>query len=212
MAAPRNARTSSKQRRARQIGRLTRPLERLIFAACVGLSAPHTQRRLYDALSVMTALPRKENAKTKFPRQKVKAAAKTSAGLASAMARGALARSEWVRSGEVVPAKALSHAWGLSVRALAHSLTRGEVLAIKIASRNYYPLEFVVLQRDEVAAVRKHLAGLEPAEQLAFWKRKHGALRGQTVVQTLTESTKALSLADVVAVAKTLTAQMRAAS
>lgn len=153
-----------------------------------------------------------EHAKTKSTRQKVAPVTKTSTGLASAMAHSVLARSEWVRSGELVPAKALSQAWGLSARALTHSMARGEVFAIKIANRNYYAQEFLVLHRHEVAAVCEQLACLEPAEQLVFWKRKHGALGGQTVLHALTARTEGQSLANVVAVAKALTAQMRAAS
>jgi hypothetical protein len=106
-------------------------------------------------------------------------------GLAAAVSRGEAAKVEWVASGEVVSAKTLADAWGLTPQALGPAATRGEVFAIVVKSVRYYPKEFLELNRDDVATVSKALGSLSPAEKLIFWKRPHGALGGKTVLQSL---------------------------
>jgi hypothetical protein len=127
-------------------------------------------------------------------------------GLTGATALGEAARMEWVRSGEIVPAKALSDSWGLTPKALGSAGKRGELFALTLRKRRYYPSEFLKLDRNDVAAVCKQLKGLDPAEQLVFWKRKHGSLGGKTVFDVL--STKQSNrLVKVVQLARALTAQ-----
>jgi hypothetical protein len=111
--------------------------------------------------------------------------AKSQRGLASAVARGEAAKVEWVRSGEVIPAKTLAHKWGLTPQALGPASERGEVFAIVVKRQRYFPREFVELERDVVGTVSKSLGRLTPEEKLVFWKRPHGALGGKTVAQFL---------------------------
>lgn len=105
--------------------------------------------------------------------------------LAAAVAQGEAAKVAWVASGEVVSAKTLADAWGLTPQALGPAAARNELFAIVFKGRRYYPREFLVLNRDDVSAVSKALGSLPPSEKLIFWKRAHGALGGKTVLQVL---------------------------
>ncbi len=140
-----------------------------------------------------------------------KQAAVAQGGLAGAESRGEAAKVEWVRSGQLVPAKDLADAWNLTPQALGPAAKRGELFAVSVKNQRYYPREFLQLDRDTVATVSKQLEGLDPSEQLMFWKRKHGALAGKAVIEVLTAGKQAVpQLAKVVALAQSLTAQMRA--
>ena len=114
---------------------------------------------------------------------------------------------EWVRSGEIVPARALSDFWGLTPRALGPAGKRGELFALTLRNRRYYPNEFPKLDRNDVAAVCKQLKGLDPAEQIVFWKRKQGSLGGKTVFDVLSTKQSNQQLVKVVQLAQALTAQ-----
>jgi hypothetical protein len=123
-------------------------------------------------------------------------------GLMGATARGDAARVEWVRSGEIVPAKALADSWGLTPQALGHAGKRGELFAISLRNRRYYPSEFLKLDRNEVATVCKQFRGFDPSEQFVFWKRKHGSLGGKTVFDILSKKHSSQQLVKVVQLAR----------
>ncbi len=106
-------------------------------------------------------------------------------GLEGAVAQGEAAKVAWVASGEVIPARSLADAWGLTPQALGPAADRNELFPIVVKSRRYYPREFLQLNRDDVSAVSKALGNLSPTEKLVFWKRSHGALNGKTVLQVL---------------------------
>lgn len=118
----------------------------------------------------------------------VKPAAKP---LAAAQARGEAAKVEWVRSGEVVPAKELADKWDLTPQALGPAEKRGELFSVVVKRHRYYPREFLTLNRDDVGTVCKQLEPLDATEKLLFWKRPHGALGGKTVSALLSDSKKA---------------------
>ena len=136
--------------------------------------------------------------------------APATSGLAAAKARGEAAKVQWVRSGEVVPAKDLADAWGITPQALGPAAKRGEVFAVTVKNQRYFPREFLELERDDVSTVCKQLEGLDPSEQLVFWKRKHGSLGGKTVSEALSGKQAGPQLVKVVQLAQALTAQMRA--
>jgi hypothetical protein len=108
-----------------------------------------------------------------------------SGGLAGATARGEAARVQWVKDGLVVPGEQLAQAWGLTRQALAAAANRGEVFAVKIGNRLYYPQAFLALYRETVAAVCRALGDLDASEKLMFWLREHGALGGKGVAAAL---------------------------
>lgn len=108
-----------------------------------------------------------------------------SGGLAGATARGEAARVQWVKAGLVVPGEQLAQAWGLTRQALAPAADRGEVFAVKIGNRLYYPQAFLALDREVVARVCRALGTLGASEKLVFWLREHGALGGQGVAAAL---------------------------
>lgn len=143
--------------------------------------------------------------------QRATAATAHAAGLAAANLRGEAAKVEWVRSGEVVSAKELAEAWGLTPQALGPAAKRGEVFAVTVKNQRYYPREFLHLERDEVGTVCKRLEGMDPSEQLIFWKRKHGALGGKTVYEALSNGKRGgPRLLEVVELAHAYAAPMRA--
>ena len=106
-------------------------------------------------------------------------------GLAGATARGEAARVQWVKDGLVVPGEQLAQAWGLTRQALAPAAERGEVFAVKVGNRLYYPRSFVGMDRETVATVCRALGDLGSSEKLMFWLRDHGALAGKSVAAAL---------------------------
>ena len=110
-------------------------------------------------------------------------------GLAGATARGEAARVQWVKDGFVVPGEQLAHAWGLTRQALAPAADRGEVFAVKIGNRLYYPRAFLGMDREAVAAICRALGDLGASEKLMFWLREHGALAGKSVDAALDAGT-----------------------
>lgn len=106
-------------------------------------------------------------------------------GLAGATARGEAARVQWVKSGLVAPGEQLAQAWGLTRQALAPAADRGEVFAVKVGNRLYYPQAFLGMDREAVAAICRALGDLGASEKLMFWLRDHGALAGKSVAAAL---------------------------
>lgn len=106
-------------------------------------------------------------------------------GFAGATARGEAARVQWVSEGLVVPAEQLARAWGLTRQALAPAADRGELFALKVGNRLYYPQPFLSLDRKTVASVCRALGNLDSTEKLMFWLRDHGSLQGKSVAAAL---------------------------
>ncbi len=106
-------------------------------------------------------------------------------GLAGASARGEAARVQWVHAGLVVPGEQLARAWGLTRQALAPAAERGEVFAVKVGNRLYYPHAFLGMDREAVAMVCRALGDLGSSEKLMFWLRDHGTLAGKSVAAAL---------------------------
>ena len=111
--------------------------------------------------------------------------AQAAVGLAGATARGEAARVQWVKDALVVPGEQLAHAWGLTRQALAPAADRGEVFAVKVGNRLYYPQAFLGMDRETVAAICRALGELGASEKLMFWLREHGALSGKSVAAAL---------------------------
>ena len=121
-------------------------------------------------------------------------------GLAGARARGEAARVQWVRDGLVVPGEQLAHAWGLTRQALAPAADRGEVFAVKVGNRLYYPRAFLGMDREAVSAICRALGDIGASEKLMFWLREHGSLAGKSVAAAL-ETGTALAKAERLAAA-----------
>jgi hypothetical protein len=111
--------------------------------------------------------------------------ARATGGLVGATARGEAARVQWVKAGLVVPGERLAQAWGLTRQALAPAADRGEVFAVKVGNRLYYPQAFLGMDRETVAAICRALGDLGAGEKLMFWLRNHGALAGKSVAAAL---------------------------
>lgn len=131
-------------------------------------------------------------------------------GHSAAQLCGEAARVGWVRSGEVVPAKVLAEAWGLTPQALGPAEKRGELFSVVLKRHRYYPREFLTLNREDVGAVCMRLLPLDEAEKMIFWKRPHGALGGATVAQLLSSREVASQLVRVTQLARSWSAQARA--
>jgi hypothetical protein len=115
--------------------------------------------------------------------------AQPTSGLAGATARGEAARVQWVKEGLVVPGEQLAQAWGLTRQALAPAADRGDIFAVKIGNRLYYPQAFLGMDREAVAAICRALGDLGASEKLMFWLREHGALAGKNVAAALEAGT-----------------------
>lgn len=110
-------------------------------------------------------------------------------GLNGATVRGEAARVQWIKDGLVVAGEQLAQAWGLTRQALALAAERGEVFAVKIRNRLYYPQGFLALDRDTVASVCRALGDIGASEKLMFWLRDHGVLGGKSVARALEAGT-----------------------
>lgn len=128
-------------------------------------------------------------------------------GMVAAAARGAAAKVEWLQSGELVSAKTVASAWGVTPNTLGPAAKRGELFSLVINRQRYYPKEFLELNREDVAEVTKALSGLSPEEMLIFWKRPHGALGGKAVGQLLSISREPAHLGRVTKLARAWAAE-----
>ena len=155
------------------LGRLSEDLGSLRLAM--------TQQRL----QVPPPPGRRRNAQATAVRAADTRQAQATGGLAGATARGEAARVQWVKDGLVVPGEQLARAWGLTRQALAPAAQRGEVFAVKIGNRLYYPRSFLGLDRESVATVCRALGELGASEKLMFWLRDHGTLSGKTAAVAL---------------------------
>ena len=68
---------------------------------------------------------------------------------------------------------------------MAPAADRGEVFAVKVGNRLYYPQAFLGMDRETVASVCRALGDLSSSEKLMFWLRDHGALAGKSVAVAL---------------------------
>jgi hypothetical protein len=138
-------------------------------------------------------LPRTQGVRSRVAHAQFPAADKqhsqASGGLAGATARGEAARVQWVRDGLVVPGEQLAQAWGLTRQALAPAADRGDVFAVKVGNRLYYPQTFLGMDREPVAAICRALGDLTASEKLMFWLHEHGALAGKGVAAALEAGT-----------------------
>ena len=140
-----------------------------------------------------TQLPRTRGAREREAHAKSSTAdnqhAQATGGLAGASARGEAARVKWVKDGLVVHGEQLAQAWGLTRQALAPAAERGEIFAVKVGNRLYYPQVFLEMDREAVAAICRALGDLGASEKLMFWLREHGALAGNSVAAALEAGT-----------------------
>ena len=109
----------------------------------------------------------------------------TPTGLAGALARGEATKVQWVKEGLVVPGEQLARAWGLTRQALRPAAGRGEVFAVKIGNRLFYPRAFLALDRQAVATVCRALGDLDASEKMIFWLREHGSVGGKGIAAAL---------------------------
>lgn len=163
------------------VGRLSEDLGSLRSAISEqGLQLPRTR-----GVRPRVAQPRSSTADNQH--------AQATGGLAGATARGEAARVQWVKDGLVVPGEQLAQAWGLTRQALAPAAERGEVFAVKVGNRLYYPNAFLGMDREVVAAICRALGALGATEKLMFWaararrprrkKRRRGIEGGDGLVQ-----------------------------
>ena len=135
-------------------------------------------------------LPRKRGLQARVVHAKSTTAdSQDAGGLAGAVARGEAARVRWIKDGLVVPGEQLAQAWGLTRQALAPAADRGEIFAVKVGNRLYYPQAFLGMDREAVAAICRALGDLGASEKLMFWLREHGALAGKSVAAALEAGT-----------------------
>jgi hypothetical protein len=72
---------------------------------------------------------------------------------------------------------------------LAPAADRGEIFAVKIGNRLYYPQAFLAMDRQAVATICRALGDLGPSEKLMFWLREHGALAGKSMAAAMEAGT-----------------------
>ena len=134
-------------------------------------------------------LSRTQGVRPRVAQPKPATPAQATGGLAGAVARGEAARVQWVKAGLVVPGEQLAQAWGLTRQGLAPAADRGEVFAVKVSNRLYYPQAFLGMDREAVAAICRALGELGASEKLTFWLREHGALAGKSVAAAIEAGT-----------------------
>lgn len=99
-----------------------------------------------------------------------------------------------------MPGEQLAQAWGLTRQALGPAADRGEIFAVKVGNRLYYPQAFLGIDREAVAVICRALGDLGASEKLMFWLREHGSLAGKSVAAAL-EAGTALAMVERMAAA-----------
>lgn len=205
----------SRIERGRRRLSLEERLEQQIQSELVDVEFQEVPKASLAELSrVMRALPERGKKRTPGPKERlIRERLGKSLGARPQMhAPSEVDKVDWVLSGEVVPAKTLADAWGLTPQALGPAIKRGEIFAIVTRNQRYFPSEFLALDRGSVAQVCKKLEPLGPEEKLFFWKRKHGALGGRTALEVLTATEGGPGLPGVLRLASASSAQARAAA
>ena len=108
-------------------------------------------------------------------------------GLTSALGRGLTARLAWTHDGTLLTATDYAAARGIPPPALPELEALGELFSLDIEGARWYPSELLKLSPDVADAVCRAMAGDEPARQLVFIMRKHGALAGRTVTEAVAQ-------------------------
>ena len=87
--------------------------------------------------------------------------------------------------------------WGMTPQGLQKAAARGELTAMKVSNRTYYPAVLCELPRPFASRLGQALRSLSPAQQLIFLLRRHGALDGKSInyLTTSAEQARALELA-----------------
>ena len=108
--------------------------------------------------------------------------------------------------GTLVSAQSLVDAWQMQRQALEQRVDKGQLFKLKIKNRNWYLGGMQTLLPDVVAAVCQAFGSAPAIDHLLFWIRRHGALQGHTVAETLSAEDDA-GLKAVIALAQAMAAQ-----
>jgi hypothetical protein len=119
--------------------------------------------------------------------------------LSDAIARGEVAKREMVRDRILVAPDVLATLWQTPPERLNELESAGELFTVRVDEHPYVPA--LMLEVDE-ASTRRICLALQPIRgwpAFSFWYRRHGALRGLTLIQVLHQGIgldRVLELAD----------------
>lgn len=118
-------------------------------------------------------------------------------GLEAALRRGQERLAKWATDGVLVPGSSLASSWGWSIADFRQVRARGDIFAVDVAGHDFFPAAWSHLEPLDVIEVCRVQHQLSPSQQLVFWLKKHGGLRGSTVREALTTGnrTRVLELA-----------------
>ena len=117
--------------------------------------------------------------------------------LESARQAGQVQLVAWVEEGALMASEEFAAKWGMTPQGLQKAAARGELPAIKVSNRTYYPAVLCELPRPFASHLGQALRSLSPARQLIFLLRRHGGLDGKSIgdLTTSAEQARALELA-----------------
>ena len=115
--------------------------------------------------------------------------------LGSARQAGQVQLVEWVKDGTLMASDEFATQWGMTPQGLHKAATRGELPAIKVTNRTYYPTVLCGLPRPFASSLGQALCSLSPVQQLIFLLRSHGALDGKSVAELTTSAQRVRALA-----------------
>lgn len=123
--------------------------------------------------------------------------AKATGGYPAALERGHLVRLGWTQDGTLISAVAYATARDIPPSALSELEAKGELFSLDIDGARWYPSELLKMPPAAAAAICRTLAGSDPAQQLIFLMRTHGALAGQAAAEAVAQGglAKVLQLA-----------------
>lgn len=109
--------------------------------------------------------------------------------LKESLEQGARLMVRWTQDGTLITPQQLSKAWGQDLQTLEAALERGDVFALWIEEALYFPEVFTTLGSDTTARICQALGDQAASSKLMFFRRKHGGIGGQTVLQALASGT-----------------------
>ena len=164
----------------------------IVESRAAAQASAQVSRELSEAL--LNGLRRPRTGARKAPRR---SARPVQATLESARQAGQVQLLAWVDEGSLMASEEFAAKWGMTPQGLQKAAARGELTAIKVSNRTYYPAVLCELPRPFASQLGQALRSLSPAQQLIFLLRQHGALEGKSIdkLTTSAEQTRALELA-----------------
>jgi len=102
-----------------------------------------------------------------------------------ACARGEARLVSWTMDGTLVDGTSLAAAWQITPAELEETRARGEIFALWVEGKAWYPAEALQIDRGILAAINGALGEASAVSRLLFLLHRHGALQDRTPAEAI---------------------------